>query len=121
MSINREKLDDISWAWGKRVLVEYKTQEPEQTLQYFNYLENDSKTEFTFYFRSNVDSSRLSICSNIIARVSFVNVFCSKVQKKTIDYCFEKRGFPEDVQSIIMEYVEHVEVLFDCNNVIRGT
>ena len=120
MFINREKLDDITWAWGKHVLVEYKTQKPEQTLQYFNYFENGSK-EFTFIFNSNVDFSKRSICSNIIARVSFVNVFCSKVQKKTIDYCFEKRGFPEDVQSIIMEYVEHVEVLFDCNNVIRGT
>ena len=88
--------------------------------QYFNYSENGSG-EFTFIFKSNVDSSSLSICSNIIARVSFVNVFCSKVQKKTIDDCFDKRGFPEDVQSIIMEYVEHVEVLFDCNNVIKGT
>jgi hypothetical protein len=70
------KLDDPNWASGQHVLVEYKTQEnktqrPEQTLQYFNYSENDSQTEFTFIFNSNEDSSRLSICSNIIARISF--------------------------------------------------
>ena len=87
MFINREKLDDIIWSWGKRVLVEYKTQEnktqePKKTLQYYNYEEyfvNDSTLnkkvkKFTFYFRSNVDSSTLSICSNKIARVSFENV-----------------------------------------------
>ena len=74
MYINREKLDDSYWAWGKHVLVEYKTQEPKKTLQYYNYFENDSNTEFTFIFNSNVDSSSLSICSNKIARVSFENV-----------------------------------------------
>ena len=87
MFINREKLDDPYWACGKHVLVEYKTQEnktqePEKTLQYFNYLENDSKTEFTFIFNSNVDSSRLSICSNKIARVSFENVLLFEDSEK---------------------------------------
>ena len=81
MFINREKLDDITWAWGKHVLVEYKTQDPEQTLQYFNYSENGSG-EFTFIFKSNVDSSSLSICSNIIARVSFENVLLFEDSEK---------------------------------------
>jgi len=87
MFINREKLDDPYWACGKHVLVEYKTQEnktqdPEESLQYFNYFENDSNTEFTFIFNSNVDSSRLSICSNIIARVSFGECILFKGSEK---------------------------------------
>ena len=123
MSINSQ-LDDPYWAWGKRVLVEYKTQEPEQILQYFNYFRNGSG-EFTFIFKSNVDSSRSSICSDLIARVSCckcpLSIPLSMDQKKTIDDCFDKRGFPIELRSIIMEYVEDVDVLFDCNNVIRGT
>ena len=121
------------WAWSKHVLVEYKTQKPEKTLQYFNYDEyfvNDSKLEkkvqkFAFYFRSNEDSSRHSISSDLIARVSCckcpLSIPLSMDQKKTIDDYFDKRGFPIELRSIIMEYVEHVDVLFDCNNVIRGT
>ena len=78
------------WAWSKHVLVEYKTQKPEQTLQYYNYEEyfvNDSTLnkkvkKFTFYFRSNVDSSRHSISSDLIARVSFENVLLFEDSEK---------------------------------------
>ena len=66
MFINREKLDDRTWAWGKHVLVEYKTQDPEQTLQYFNYSENDSG-EFTFIFN-------LSSCSDYLLLDKLLNL-----------------------------------------------
>ena len=94
---------------GQEVCVEDKTSKTQEKLVYFNFFKSSSG-EISFILKKKGNYSRLTICSNLIARV-WVCPPLSEDQKKAIKWFCDPRRVPDELQSIIMEYLERAPLL----------
>ena len=107
MFLDSEKLESST---GEEAWVEDKTSKTQRKLVYFNFFENKRKSEISFIFKKKGNYSRLTICSNLIARV-WVCPPLSEDQKEAIKWFCDPRRVPDELQSIIMEYLERAPLL----------
>jgi hypothetical protein len=101
MFLDSEKFESRT---GQEVWVEDKTSKTQEELVYFNFFKSSSGI-ISFIFKKKGNYSRLTICSNLIARV-WVCPPLSEDQKNAIKWLCVLRHVPDELQSIIMEYLE---------------